>query len=90
MSTYQVSVLRKDQSIAASEWVELTNSRALWPMVAEIAWNAGESGGQIRVTERGGEVVVLTGVNSARRGFACGRGGERASRRFPGLAHRAA
>ena len=37
------------------------------PQVTELAWNIGESGGQIKVTDQTGELVVLVGVNSARR-----------------------
>ena len=88
MSTYEVSVLRKDQSTAVVQWMELRNPRALWPMVSEIAWNVGEEGGQIRVSDRNGEVVILTGVTSARLGFSpCN---EWTSRRPRSLSDRAA
>jgi hypothetical protein len=33
-----------------------------------LAWSVGETGGQIKVTDQAGRVVVLVGVNSARRG----------------------
>jgi hypothetical protein len=70
MTTYRFNVFNRDQTVAAIQSVVLGTPGALWRKVAEIAWNVGESGGQIRVTDQAGQVVVLVGVNSARR--ACG------------------
>src|SRR5271155_5213585 len=67
MTTYTLNVLKGDETIAAFQSVFLVNSRAIWPKVAELAWSVGEAGGQIRVTDQAGSVVVLVGVNSARR-----------------------
>ena len=67
MNTYNFNVLNRDETVAAIQSVILGNSRAIWPKVAELAWSVGEAGGQIRVTDQAGSVVVLVGVNSARR-----------------------
>lgn len=67
MNTYNFSVLNRDETVAAMQSVVVGNSRAIWPKVAELAWSVGEAGGQIRVTDQAGSVVVLAGVNSARR-----------------------
>ena len=67
MTTYNFNVLNGDETVAAIQSVILGNSRAIWPKVAELAWSVGEAGGQIRVTDQAGSVVVLVGVNSARR-----------------------
>ena len=65
MNIYNFNVLNRDETVAAIQSVILGNSRAIWPKVAELAWSVGEAGGQIRVTDRAGSVVVLVGVNSA-------------------------
>ncbi len=70
MGSYEVNVLRKDQTVAAYQAIVVSHSRALWPRVAELAWSVGESGGQIRVIDHAGELVILVGVDSARRSFA--------------------
>src|SRR5271170_694111 len=70
MVTYNFNVFNRGHTVAAIQSVVMSNSRAIWPKVAELAWNVGESGGQIRVTDQAGGLVVLVGVNSARR--ACG------------------
>ena len=67
MTTYNFNVLNGDETVAAIQSVILGNSQAIWPKVAELAWSVGEAGGQIRVTDQAGSVVVLVGVNSARR-----------------------
>jgi hypothetical protein len=67
MITYNFNVLNSDETVAAIQSVVLANSRAIWSKVAELAWSVGEAGGQIRVTDQAGSVVVLAGVNSARR-----------------------
>jgi hypothetical protein len=67
MNTYNFNVLKRDETVAAIQSFSLGNSRAIWPKVAELAWSVGEVGGQIRVTDQAGSVVVLVGVNSARR-----------------------
>ena len=70
MVTYNFNVFNKDHTVAAIQSIAMSNSGAIWPKVAELAWNVGESGGQIRVTDQAGGLVVLVGVNSVRR--ACG------------------
>jgi hypothetical protein len=67
MVTYNFNVFNSDQSVAAIQSVVLGNPRAVWSKVTELAWNIGESGGQIKVTDQLGRLVVLVGVNSARR-----------------------
>jgi len=67
MVTYRFDVFDRDQTVVASQSVVFSNSRAVWPKVTELAWRVGESGGQIKVTDQAGRVVVLVGVNSARR-----------------------
>ena len=42
----------------------------MWAKLAKLAWSVGENGGQIRVTDQAGKLVVVTGVNSARLVFA--------------------
>jgi hypothetical protein len=74
MVTYSFSVFNRDQTVAAIQSVVLGNPRAVWSKVTELAWNIGESGGQIKVTDQAGALVVLVGVNSARR--VCGPSGE--------------
>jgi hypothetical protein len=67
MITYRFNVFNRDQTVAANQSVIFSNARAVWPKVTELAWSIGESGGQIKVTDQAGQVVVLVGVNSARR-----------------------
>jgi hypothetical protein len=67
MATYNFNVFNRDQTIAAIQSVVLGHPRAVWSKVTELAWNIGETGGQIKVTDQTGELVVLVGVNSARR-----------------------
>jgi hypothetical protein len=67
MVTYRFNVFNRDQTIAANQSVAFWNLQAVWPKVTELAWSIGESGGQIKVTDQSGRVVVLVGVNSARR-----------------------
>jgi hypothetical protein len=67
MITYRFDVFNRDQTVIANQFVIFSNSRAVWPKVTELAWSIGESGGQIKVTDQAGRVVVLVGVNSARR-----------------------
>jgi hypothetical protein len=70
MVTYRFDVFDRDQTVASNQSVVVCNSQAVWPKVTELAWSIGKSGGQIKVTDQAGQVVVLVGVNSARR--ACG------------------
>ena len=70
MHTYHFNVFNSDRSLAATQSFEISNSQAVWNRVVDLAWRVGESGGQIRVTDQAGELVVLTGVNSARRAMA--------------------
>jgi hypothetical protein len=67
MFTYRFDVLNRDQTVAANQSVVCSNSLAVWSKVTELAWSVGETGGQIKVTDQAGRVVVLVGVNSARR-----------------------
>jgi len=73
MLIYNFNVFKMDHTVAAIQSVAMSNSRAIWPKIAELARNVGESGGQIRVTDQAGGLIVLVGVNSARR--ACGPSG---------------
>ena len=68
MVTYRFDVFNRDLTVAANQSFVCSNSRKVWPKVTELAWSVGETGGQIKVTDQAGRVVVLVGVNSARRG----------------------
>jgi hypothetical protein len=70
MVTYRFEVFDRHQTVAANQSFVFCNARDVWPKVTELAWAIGESGGQIKVTDQAGRLVVLVGVNSARR--ACG------------------
>ncbi len=70
MATYHVNILTKDHKVAASYPVDVEASQSLWAKLGKLAWNVGERGGQIRVTDQAGKLVVLMGVNSARLVFA--------------------
>jgi len=67
MVTYHFNVFNRDQTIAAIQSIVFSNPRAIWTKVTELAWSIGEIGGQIKVTDQAGGLVVLVGVNSARR-----------------------
>ena len=67
MITYHFHVLNRDQTVATIQSLVCSNSKAVWSKVTELAWNVGEIGGQIKVTDQSGGLVVLVGVNSARR-----------------------
>jgi hypothetical protein len=70
MATYHVNVLTKDQTVAASQSLDLGPSQTIWAKLAKLAWSVGEVGGQIRVTDQAGKLVILVGVRSARRALA--------------------
>ena len=70
MATYHVNVLTKDQKVTASHPLDVEASQTLWTKLGKLAWSVGEIGGQIRVTDQAGKLVVLMGVNSARLVFA--------------------
>jgi hypothetical protein len=65
MATYHVNVLTKDHTLAASHALDVT-IHTLWSNLAKLAWSVGEIGGQIRVTDQAGKLVILIGVSSAR------------------------
>ncbi|HEY1941801.1 MAG TPA: hypothetical protein VGH40_06720 [Roseiarcus sp.] len=70
MATYHVNVLTKDHKVAASHPLDVEASQGMLAKLAKLAWNVGETGGQIRVTDQAGKLVVVMGVNSARLAFA--------------------
>lgn len=70
MATYHVNVLTKDHKVAASHPLDVEGPHSMWAKLARLAWSVGENGGQIRVTDQAGKLVVVTGVNSARLVFA--------------------
>lgn len=71
-------VLLGDETVATAPWVELPNSRALWPRVAELANKAYDPGCRIRVTDESGAIVIFIGVATARLCFDVGGFDERA------------
>jgi len=69
MQRYDFEVLKNDSAIAAERSVTLRNLRAAWPLIARLARTVQLPGCQIRVTDQSGAIVILVGVESARRYF---------------------
>ncbi len=70
MDSYNFEVINEDRTIAATRTVALCNSRAVWPLITELAKSVRKRGYQIRVTNAAGEVVILIGVATALHYFA--------------------
>jgi hypothetical protein len=65
MEHYDFEILKGDETIAARRSVAISNPRAAWPWVTELAKNVEEPGCRIRVTNEAHEMVILIGVTAA-------------------------
>jgi hypothetical protein len=66
MQRYDFTVLKKDETVTATQSLALPDLRAAWRRVAEMATAFDEPGTRIRVTNPDGEVEILAGVSIAR------------------------
>lgn len=67
MEYYNFAVLKGDETIAGARSVAIPDPNAAWSRVVELAKSIEQPGCRIRVTNEAGEVVILAGVNAARR-----------------------
>ena len=72
MENYDFEILKGDEKIAVLRSIEIPNSRAMWPKITELANKFCEPGYRIRVTDQAGGIVMLVGVDTARRHFGGG------------------
>lgn len=67
MEHYDFAVLKGDQTIAATRSIAVHGPRAAWSRVVELAKSVDQPGCRIRVTDEAGDVVILVGIDIARR-----------------------
>jgi hypothetical protein len=72
MERYDFEVRQGDDTIASERCVELRGPKAVWRRIGELASKSYAPGCRIRVTNQGGEIVMLIGIATARRSFAIG------------------
>jgi hypothetical protein len=66
MQHYDFVVLKDDETIAARKSIALSDLKAAWSHVTDLARTIGEPGSRIRVINPTGEVEILAGVTIAR------------------------
>ena len=66
MEVYDFEVLRGDELIASARSIAISEPRAAWPKVLELAANVGDAGCRILVRNQAREAVISIGVNAAR------------------------
>jgi hypothetical protein len=66
MEHYELTVLKGDEIITAARLIA-PDPGAAWSQVMEVAKNIGEPGCRVRVTDEAGDVVILVGIDTARR-----------------------
>jgi len=67
MEMFDIEVVQRGEIIAAERSIELENSKAAWPRIAEVARKFNKSGAQIRVLNKARQITILVGVRSAQR-----------------------
>ena len=67
MKSYDFEVVKGDETIAAARSVAVSDTRAMWLRIAELANKVEEPGCRIRVTNDAHEMVILIGIAAARR-----------------------
>lgn len=62
---YDFELLTDGAVIGSRRSVVLSDLAAAWPLISAMAWKA-QPGAKIRVLDRDGRIVILTGVAAAR------------------------
>ena len=66
MELYDFEIRKGDELIGSARSVEISESRAAWPKVMELAARVNDPGCRILVTNASHEIVIRIGVNAAR------------------------
>ena len=62
---YDIELLMDGAVIGSRRSVVLPDLTAAWPLISALAWKA-QHGAKIRVLDKEGRIVILTGVAAAR------------------------
>jgi hypothetical protein len=66
VQNYDIAVLKDDETITTIKSVALSDLRAAWSHVTELAKTINEPGSRIRVTNPAGDIEILAGISIAR------------------------